>query len=47
MTEIPGYLQTTAENGSATFSAGLVWYLLHAVQQFTRMLFIRAKSDVA
>lgn len=34
-------------DGPATFSAGLIWYLLHSVQQFTRMLFIRARSDVA
>lgn len=33
--------------GAASVSVGLVWYLLHAVQQFTRMLFIRAKSDIA
>ena len=32
---------------TAAFSVGLVWYLLHSAQQFTRMLFIRAKSDVA
>ena len=32
---------------TAAFSLGLVWYLLHSAQQFTRMLFIRAKSDVA
>jgi hypothetical protein len=31
----------------AAFSTGLIWYLLHAAQQFTRMLFFRAKSDVA
>lgn len=32
---------------TAAFSVGLIWYLLHSTQQFTRMLFIRAKSDVA
>ncbi len=32
--------------GTAAFSAGLIWYLLHSAQQFTRILFVRAKSDV-
>jgi hypothetical protein len=32
---------------TAAFATGLIWYLLHSAQQFTRMLFIRAKSDVA
>jgi hypothetical protein len=31
---------------TAAFATGLIWYLLHSAQQFTRMLFIRAKSDV-
>lgn len=34
-------------SGQAAFSAALIWYLLHASQQFTRMLFIRARSDLA
>lgn len=29
----------------AAFLAGLVWYLLHAAQQFCRMLFIHVASD--
>ena len=33
--------------GAAVVLTGLVWYLLHSVQQFTRMLFIRARSDLA
>lgn len=31
---------------TAACSAALIWYLLHAAQQFTRMLFIRPRSDV-
>lgn len=34
-------------SGAAAFSVALIWYLLHAVQQFTRMLFIRTRSDLA
>ena len=42
------YLSSATElNGAAVFLAGLFWYLLHSVQQFTRMLFIRSKSDLA
>lgn len=33
-------------SGAAAFSVALIWYLLHAAQQFTRMLFIRARSDL-
>ena len=30
----------------AACSAALVWYLVHAAQQFTRMLFVRPRSEV-
>ena len=33
-------------SGIAAFSIALVWYLIHAAQQFIRMLFIRSRSDL-
>lgn len=33
------------ERVPAAFLAGLIWYLLHAAQQFCRMLFIHVASD--
>jgi hypothetical protein len=33
--------------GPAAYLVGLIWYLLHAAQQFTRMLYVRPKSDLA
>ena len=34
-----------AESGPGPFITALVWYLMHAAQQFSRMLFIQPKSD--
>lgn len=31
---------------SAAFLAALVWYLMHAAQQFSRMLFIQPRNDL-
>ncbi len=33
--------------GPAAYLVGLIWYLLHSAQQFTRMLYVRPKSDLA
>ena len=33
-------------SGPAAYLTGLIWYLLHATQQFARMLYVRAKSDL-
>ena len=33
--------------GPAAFLLALIWYLLHSAQQFTRMLYVRPKSDLA
>ena len=33
--------------GPAAYLAGLIWYLFHSAQQFTRMLYVRPKSDLA
>ena len=32
------------ERAPAVFSVGLIWYLIHAAQQFTRMLFILPRN---
>jgi hypothetical protein len=32
---------------SSAFSIALIWYLIHAAQQFIRMLFIPTRSDLA
>ncbi len=32
------------KTSAGAYSAGLIWYLLHAAQQFTRMLFIQPKG---
>ena len=32
------------ESGTGVYIAALVWYLMHAAQQFTRMLFVQPKS---
>jgi len=37
-----GFLETRAPG---VFSLGLIWYLIHAVQQFVRMLFILPKEQ--
>lgn len=29
----------------ATYLAGLIWYMVHAAQQFTRMLFVRLRDE--
>ena len=41
------FLASFVDSGIAVFAIGLAWYLLHSAQQFTRMLFVHAKSDVA
>ena len=42
-----GYLLSLIEvTGSGAFFLALVWYLAHSAQQFSRMLFVRAKSDL-
>jgi hypothetical protein len=33
------------ENASAAYIAALIWYLMHAAQQFSRMLFIQPRND--
>ena len=33
--------------GPAACMVGLIWYLFHSAQQFTRMLYVRPKSDLA
>lgn len=35
------------DNSPGPYLAALIWYLLHAVQQFTRMLFVHPKSSSA
>lgn len=37
-------LQLNIDIGAGILSAGLLWYLLHAAQQFVRMLFIQPKE---
>jgi len=32
--------------GPAAYSAALIWYLIHSAQQFTRMLYVRPKTDL-
>ena len=39
------FLASFVESGIAVFAIGLTWYLVHSAQQFTRMLFVHAKSD--
>ena len=34
------------ELGPAAFLVGLIWLLLHAVQQFCRILFVRVANEV-
>jgi preprotein translocase subunit SecY len=36
-----------ADYGPGPYITALVWYLMHAAQQFSRMLFIQPKSDQA
>jgi hypothetical protein len=33
--------------GPAAYLVGLIWYLFHSAQQFTRMLYVRPKADLA
>ncbi len=33
------------DNSSAAYMTALIWYLMHAAQQFSRMLFIQPKSE--
>jgi hypothetical protein len=33
------------EHASAAYIAALIWYLMHAAQQFSRMLFIQPRDD--
>jgi len=33
------------ERSAGAYTAALIWYLLHAAQQFSRMLFIQPRSD--
>lgn len=42
--QISVVLQINLAEGGGILSIGLVWYLLHAAQQFVRMLFIQPKS---
>ena len=40
------FLVSVVKSGVAAFAIGLTSYLVHSAQQFTRMLFVSAKSDV-
>jgi hypothetical protein len=41
------FLASIFDSGMGAFAIGLVWYLMHSAQQFTRMLFVPTRSDVA
>ena len=46
--QLTSIFSLTADKGAAVFVIALVWYLIHAAQQFSRMLFVQpiiADSD--
>lgn len=44
LTSLSGWAQLSVK---AAFTTALAWYLIHAAQQFIRMLFIPTRSDLA
>jgi hypothetical protein len=41
--QVSAIFSLVVDQGAAVFVIGLVWYLIHAAQQFARMLFVQVK----
>ncbi|MDH3748242.1 MAG: hypothetical protein OER97_08535 [Gammaproteobacteria bacterium] len=41
--QIPVICSVLVEKGAAVYMIGLIWYLMHAAQQFARMLFVQPR----